>query len=96
MLNETNLTVTVYAEVRNSDFELIQEANAILEPTKLNSYTPIDFHFKLNHLPIGRYYLVIRPVDISATDLTINTIVDSWALLATDRGQGTVSCINIL
>ena len=69
MLNDTNLTVTVYAEIRDADFELVQEANARLEPTKLNAYTKVDFHFNKNHLPIGRYYFVVRPVDISATDL---------------------------
>ena len=73
MTNDSNITTTVYAEIRDADFNLLQESNATLAPTPLDKEVPaIDFHFNLNHLPLGRYYLVIRPVDISATDLTRN------------------------
>ena len=72
MLNDSKITVKIYAEIRDSDFELVKEANATLKPTSDEHGTDIEFHFNENHLPIGRYYFVLRPVDISATDLVIN------------------------
>lgn len=73
MINDTNITTTVYAEIRDEDFELLQEANASLAPSAADSYNTVDFNFNLKHLQIGRYYFVIRPVDISATDLAQST-----------------------
>ena len=72
MINDTNITTTIYAEIRNNDFELLQEANATLVPSAADGYNTIDFNFNLKHLPIGRYYFIIRPVDISSTDLVNN------------------------
>lgn len=76
MMNNSNITVTVYAEIRDNDFNLIQEANAILEPSgaidnEVN-YSDIEFNFNLTHMPVGHYYFVIRPVDIFIADLSIN------------------------
>ncbi|MBO5476305.1 MAG: hypothetical protein J6A15_00940 [Clostridia bacterium] len=72
MLNNSNISVTIYGEIRDADLDLVQETNTILNPTDDNEYADIDFHFNLNHLPLGRYYFVLRPVDVSAVDLTIN------------------------
>lgn len=69
MINDTNITTTVYAELRNSNFELIKEANAVLSPTPNDSFQKVEFHFDEQHLPVGLYYFVIRPVDISSADL---------------------------
>ena len=66
MMNESHITTTVYAEIRDEDFELIKEAHATLPKY---TTTDIEFYFNLKHLTIGRYYFVIRPVDISSTDL---------------------------
>lgn len=72
MLNNSNIQVTVYAEIRDGDFDLIAETNTLLKPTDPNTYEPIDFVFKKDHLPVGRYYFVLRPIDISAIDLTLS------------------------
>ena len=66
MTNDSHITTTVYAEIRDEDFELVKEAHATLPKY---ATTDIDFYFNLNHIAIGRYYFVIRPVDISSTDL---------------------------
>ena len=72
MINQSNITTTIYAEIRDSTFDLVQEANATLAPTEEDEYAEVDFNFSLNHLPLGRYFFVLRPVDISATDLTLS------------------------
>ncbi len=76
MANYSQITTTVYAEIRDKNLRLIQEANATLAPTPLNSEDDtkfnIEFHFNKKHLPIGDYYFIIRPVDISSTDLTLS------------------------
>ena len=72
MLNYSNIDVTIYGEIRDSDLDLLEETNAVLTPTDTDEYATIDFHFNLDHLPLGRYYFVLRPVDVSAVDLTIN------------------------
>lgn len=72
MINDTNITTVVYAEIRDSDFELVKEANAVLPPTPDDTFKEIEFHFGEHHLPLGLYYFVIRPVDISAADLAAN------------------------
>ena len=73
MRNDTVLSPTIFAEIRDNDMNLKKEANVVLEST-LDSEDPIDvnFIFNLNHLPTGEYYFIIRPVDITLTDLTIN------------------------
>ena len=72
MLNYSNLNVTVYAEIRNEDFNLVGETNAILPPTEENDFVAIDFNFNLDHLALGKYYFVLRPVDVSTIDLAKN------------------------
>lgn len=73
MRNDSNIEPTIFAEIRDSDMNLLKEANTKLSST-INKETPIDvvFNFNLTHLPIGDYYFVIRPVDISSTDLSTN------------------------
>lgn len=66
MMNDSHITTTVYAEIRDEDFELVKEAHATLPKYTTSD---IEFYFNLKHISIGRYYLVIRPVDISSTDL---------------------------
>lgn len=70
--NVSNITTTIYAEIRNTDGELLQESNVVLAPNAQGDFQTIGFHFDLHHLPLGIYYFILRPVDISATDLTIN------------------------
>ena len=72
MLNYSNIDVTIYGEIRDADLDLVEETNTVLKPTDIDDFANIDFHFNLNHLPLGRYYFVLRPVDVSAVDLTIN------------------------
>lgn len=72
MLNNSNIEVTVHAEIQDANFNIVGETNAILKVTDPNTYEPIDFIFNENHLPLGRYYFILRPVDVSAIDLAIN------------------------
>ena len=72
LLNLSNVEVTIYAEIRDTDFDLVGETNAILPPSKDNEYDTISFVFSLDHLPLGRYYFILRPVDVSAIDLAKN------------------------
>ena len=72
LMNTSYKTVTVFAEIRDSNSELIQETNATLESTKLAEYQKISFNFNVHHLPVGLYYFILRPIDIAATDLTVN------------------------
>ena len=70
MCNNTNMTVTVFAEIKDMDMNLVQEAHTELAST-INESDPVDvtFNFNKEHLPVGDYYFIIRPVDISSTDL---------------------------
>ena len=70
MMNLSEYEPTVFAEIRDTDFNLIKETNAKLTVSE----DPIDmiFTFNLNHLPLGEYYFIIRPVDMSASDGTID------------------------
>lgn len=83
MLNYSNLNVTVYGEIRNADLNLVAETNAILPPTEENDFAAIDFNFNEDHLALGKYYFVLRPVDVSTIDLVQNgdedTIYDNVA-----------------
>lgn len=93
MQNKSNLSVTVYAEIRDIHFNFIQESNAILEPTTEDNYQEITFDFGLNHLGVGHYYFVIKPIDISKADLIMNgdEVLDDYIgedtfLIKYDRG----------
>lgn len=72
MLNHSNINVTVYAEIKDADYNTIGETNAVLAPTDENEFVTIDFNFNLNHLALGKYYFVLRPVDVSTVDLTLS------------------------
>lgn len=72
MLNLSNISVNVFAEIRDINFNLIKEANAVLPPTIDGSYQEVIFDFNEKHLPIGHYYFVLRPIDLSSIDLSIN------------------------
>ena len=72
MLNNSNVEVNVYAEIQDANFNTIAESNSVLKVTDPNTYEPIDFVFSQDHLPLGRYYFILRPVDISSVDLAIN------------------------
>lgn len=72
MLNASNITVNVFAEIRDINFNLVAEANTTLKPTGKDNYQEMSFDFGIKHLPIGHYYFVLRPIDLSAIDLTIN------------------------
>ncbi len=73
MRNNTNVEPTIFAEIRDSDFNLVQETNIQLSSTlEKEDGIDVDFIFNLEHLPLGEYYFVIRPVDINISDLTRN------------------------
>ena len=73
MQNDSRVEPTIFAEIRDLDMNLKQEANAKLTST-IDQEDPVDieFIFNLEHLPVGDYYFVLRPVDISSTDLIEN------------------------
>ena len=73
MENNSHLEPTIFAEIRDSDMNLIKEANTKLKST-IDQEEPIDieFNFDLKHLPAGEYYFVLRPVDISSMDFIEN------------------------
>ena len=74
MHNKTQIEPTIFAEIRDNDMNLLKETNVKLQST-IDEEEPIDveFVFNLEHLPVGDYYFVIRPVDISSTDLVGDT-----------------------
>lgn len=93
--NLSNVSATAYGEIRDNDFNLIQETNVSLEPGEAGDVKEAEFNFYLNHLQVGLYYFVLRPISISATDLTINgdetpydTIDETMFLVGYD-GDGT-------
>ena len=70
LINNTEFPVTVQAEIRDIDFNIIAEANYNLKP-QLNTtseFVTAEFVFNQQHLPIGEYYFVIRPIDLSKID----------------------------
>lgn len=91
--NDSILSPTIFAEIRDSDMNLIKESNVVLESTIDQDPANIDFIFNLEHLPVGEYYFILRPVDITSTDLAQNgdeTIYDiitaDMFLVRYDRG----------
>lgn len=74
MKNLSKIDVTIYAEIRDSNFDIVKEASAILKPFNEEAKDPysITFNFDKHHIPVGHYYFVLRPVDVSLTDLTIS------------------------
>ena len=93
MKNDSNLTIPVYAEIRDINFDFIQESNAILNPTDEDGYQEVEFNFNLHHLGVGHYYFVIKPIDISTADLIVNgdeteydNISEDTFLIRYDRG----------
>ena len=95
MFNDTNIPTTIYAEIHDEDGNNLQTASALLEPSQQDKYNIVDFHFNLKHLHVGRYYLIIRPVDISSTDLArvgdgeiVNEIKDSDFCIKYDADGG--------
>lgn len=71
MVNNTTINTTIYAEIRDVNLKLVQETNTLLKPTDEHG-TDVYFNFNKHHLEVGKYYFIIRPVDISATDLALN------------------------
>ncbi|MBR3208632.1 MAG: hypothetical protein IKF82_00030 [Bacilli bacterium] len=71
MRNSSQIAPTIFAEIRDGNFNLIKETNAVLPPNEQPQ--DITFTFNLNHLPIGEYYFCIRPVDIASINYQ-NTI----------------------
>lgn len=84
MMNISNIPVNVFAEIRDINFNLIKEANTVLAPTGDDDYQEVIFEFNEKHLPIGHYYFVLRPINLSSIDLTINgdeteyDIIEDW------------------
>lgn len=72
MINDSNITTTVYAEIRDINYNLLKESNAKLAPTQSDEYQQVTFTFDLHHLGVGRYYFILKPIDISAADLALN------------------------
>lgn len=71
--NHPEVEPTIYAEIRDKNFNLVEETNTVLKRKDTTlGYNEVDFHFNKNHLEIGEYYFVIRPIDISATDFLVN------------------------
>lgn len=68
--NESSLEPTIYAEIRDNDMNLLKESNIVL-PSTVENDDPIEveFTFNLTHLPIGDYFFILRPVDITTTDI---------------------------
>lgn len=72
MINDSKIETTIYAEIRDINYNLLKETNAKLHCTKSDGYEEVTFHFDLHHLGVGRYYFILKPVDISAADLALN------------------------
>ena len=88
MQNNSHIEPTVFAEIRDLDMNLKKESNAKLTST-IDQEEPIDieFIFNLEHLPVGDYYFVIRPIDISSTDLIENGDESIYDVITSDMFQ---------
>ena len=85
--NGSDITVSVFAEIRDINFNLLQEANITLEPTGMDSYVDVYFEFGLQHLPIGHYYFVLRPVNVDKVDIYLNGDEDEYDTITADMFQ---------
>lgn len=85
--NTTNLMPTVFAEIRDSDFNLVKETNVKLPAQTEDAGEEVDFIFNLQHLPLGQYYFVVRPVDINSADLTANGDETQYDTITEDSFQ---------
>ena len=77
--NDSDVPVTVQAEIRDTDFNLKGEASYFLQTRAKRKDEDFDeaiFNFNLTHLPVGHYYFVIRPIDLSEVDLKDYTILN--------------------
>ena len=92
--NDSKFTPTIFAEIRDTDMTLLKEASIKLEST-INEPDPvqIEFPFNLEHLPLGPYYFILRPVDISSTDMSesgdetiYDTVTPEMFLVQYDNG----------
>ena len=71
--NNTTLEPTVFAEIRDYNFNLVKETNVQLPSTiESEDFVDVDFIFNLDHLALGEYYFVLRPVDINSIDMALN------------------------
>ncbi len=90
MINNSKFTVMVHAEILDDDLTSKGVSNVQLEPTTdENEYTNVNFDFNIDHLPLGDYYFVLKPVDISSVELTKNnneTITPDDFKIRYDRG----------
>ena len=69
MINNSKFTVMVHAEILDDDLTSKGVSSVQLEPTTdKNEYTNVNFDFNIDHLPLGDYYFVLKPVDISNVD----------------------------
>lgn len=85
--NNTNLMPTVFAEIRDANFNLIKETNTKLPAQTDDDGQQVDFIFDLQHLPKDTYYFVIRPIDINAADLTANGDETQYDTITEDSFQ---------
>lgn len=68
--NNTTLEPTIFAEIRDYNFNLLKETNIQLPSTiESEDFIDVDFAFNLDHLALGEYYFVLRPVDITSIDM---------------------------
>lgn len=87
MRNDSNLTVTVYAEIRDINYNLMKESSAKLQPTKEDDFEEITFNFNLHHLGLGKYYFVLKPIDVSKVDLVVNGDESDYDTILPDNFQ---------
>lgn len=90
MINNSKFTVMVHAEILDDDLTSKGVSSVQLEPTTdENEYTNVNFDFNIDHLPLGDYYFVLKPVDISSVELTKSnneTITPDDFKIRYDRG----------
>ena len=90
MINNSKFTVMVHAEILDDDLTSKGISSVQLEPTTdENEYTNVNFDFNIDHLPLGDYYFVLKPVDISNVELTKSnneTITPDDFKIRYDRG----------
>ena len=90
MINNSKFTVMVHAEILDDDLTSKGVSSVQLEPTTdENEYTNVNFDFNIDHLPLGDYYFVLKPVDISNVELTKSnneTITPDDFKIRYDRG----------
>ena len=79
--NNSTYPITIVGEIRDCEtYNLLSEKNTKLTPKTSKEVT---FNFDLQHIKIGDYYFIIRPISLSSIDVALNG--DETAIIGTEE-----------